>query len=322
MKLAANIVMSSGKDKHIRTIVEGADTLHDIGVNALLSIDGATSRTGICLLDASKAEVICTFRCTRDADETPVEFKVAMKEFISKILENNRNITQVCYEEPFIGHASAVSNLFMLRSMVEEIKVESKGKFSYVNDYYINNKRWKKLYLWPKPLPQGTELEKQAVRNKMLEDMPYLSELTQDEIDATAMGIVACTKLRNGKDITELESRKAVRRFQFNAEFLGAEDDESMCSEIMSVYGGPESVLDNGVEMVDLKRNEILDDCVCRTMGSEDKLVIVKFSGQEHGDTVLKYRLGMLSNNYPYIYALTWRKTRRNHKKKGDKNGL
>ena len=46
-------------------------------------------------------------------------------------------------------------------------------------------------------------------------------------------------------------------------------------------------------------------------MGSDDKLLIVKFPSDTHSDIILNYNLGAMSVQFDYIYALIWRKTRK-----------
>ena len=47
------------------------------------------------------------------------------------------------------------------------------------------------------------------------------------------------------------------------------------------------------------------------SMGSDDKVLIIKFPSSTHGDVILKHKIGNLSYEYSYIYAVVWRKARK-----------
>ena len=65
---------------------------------------------------------------TRESGEEPVRYKVRLKELIAELLRENRNINYVYYEEPIIEYATAVPNLMMLRTTVQELKIENEPR--------------------------------------------------------------------------------------------------------------------------------------------------------------------------------------------------
>lgn len=296
---------------------DGTMWLMDIAVDdiqiqnvSIMAIDGSTTTTGIGILRESDGALIYSCAFCREKGETPVQYKVRLKREVQKILLANSLIETVYYEEPFIGYATAAPNLMMLRTFIEEIIVEQEPGLNYLGHYEINNKRWKKLFLAPDKCPTGTDLEKAAVRDKMLKYLPFLSVITQDEIDAIAMGIVATTQIKLGLQ-EELASRKKPRPFKYNIKFIGADEDEYALEEFMEVYSGPKGILENGVRLTECKGTTNFDGHIFKEMGNEDKVLIVKFDSTKHGNVILEHRIGGLAVSYDYIYAIVWRQSRR-----------
>lgn len=280
-----------------------------VPVKSVMGIDGSTTNTGIAIISEDGA-LYYMMAIERDSDEWPVRYKVHMKRLIRDILIANPNIKTVFYEEPFIGYANAAANLMMLRTFVEELIVENEPQLDYINHAEINNLRWKKLFLAPDKVPQGTDLQKEAVRNKLLRFLPFLSTLSQDEIDAIAMTYAICVQMARGMG-DELQSKKKVRPFKYEVVFIGAEDDEAVCQELLDIYTGPEKLLENGITLVQANGREDFDRKVYDTMGDDDKVVIVKFSSNKYGNKILEHRIGHIADSYNWVYAITWRKNRK-----------
>ncbi|MBR1455162.1 MAG: hypothetical protein IJ593_11075 [Lachnospiraceae bacterium] len=280
-----------------------------VDCESLMSIDGSTKNTGVSIVRLSDGALRYSCSFMREADETPVRYKVRIKKYIEEILIQNQLIESVYYEEPFIGYAGAAKNLLMLRSFVEEIIIENEPKLDYIKHYEVNNMKWKKLFLAPDKCPAGTELQKSAVRKKLEQYMPFMSAVSQDEIDSYCLGFVAATKIREGTDET-LESKK-VHPFQYNVSFYGADEDEAIFVDFMDLYDGPKSILSNGIKLCQIGNTGNFDKFVYKEMGNDDKVLIVKFSSDHHANLILKHKLGTLSVNYDYIYAFIWRKTRK-----------
>lgn len=278
----------------------------------VMAIDGSTSNTGVAILRERDGALhfSCAFSREKSKGETPVQYKVRLKKEISKILINNTNIQTVYYEEPFIGYKSAVPNLMMLRTFVEEAIIENEPVLDYVKHEEINNKKWKKLFLAPDKCPNDSEQEKTAIRKKLETYLPFLSEVTQDEIDAIAMGFAATVQIKNGEE-DELKSKKKPKAFQYNIRFIGADNDDDMLLEFGDVYEGPNYLLENGVSLTTCKGTSDFDKHVYTEMGNDDKVLIVKFSSNKHGNIILQYRIGHLAATYTYIYAIIWRKSRK-----------
>lgn len=286
-----------------------------IGSYSLLSIDGSTSNTGVAIIRESDGGLMYSLTFKRDkrdkTNETPVQYKVRLKREIKKLLMKSSLIQKVYYEEPCIDNITAIANIYMLRTFVEEIIVEDEPAFDYIKHYEINNKRWKKLFLAPDKCPSNSELEKKAVRDKLLGYMPFLKDSTQDEIDAIAMGFVVATSLKEGISSEELESQKKPRPFKYNIEFIGAEYDDGMLTLLHDVYNGPEKILQNGILFSEIERKTDFEKHIYKQMGNDDKLLIIKFKSDTHADIILKHQIGMLSAQFPYLYALVWRYTRK-----------
>lgn len=289
--------------------------LEDINVQqyAILSIDGSTSNSGLAILRESDGALMYSMCATRDASgETPVHYKIRLKRQVADILRRNKYIQQVYYEEPVIANITAVANLFMLRTFIEEMIIENEPEFDYIKHYEISNMKWKRLFLAPDKVPSGTENQKKAVRAKVEQGLPFLNKVTQDEIDAICMGYVACTTLKEGGSGEDLQSKKKVRPFKYNSVFIGADTDDNMLTEFYDIYNGPKKLLENGISFTEIDGKTKFDQHIYNTMGpDDDKVLIIKFSSKHHGNVVLEHRIGNLAAQYDYIYAVVWRVTRK-----------
>lgn len=296
-------------------LIMSACQIEDINVPnyAILSIDGSTSNSGLAILRENDGALMYSMCATRDSSgETPVHYKIRLKRQVADILRRNKYITQVVYEEPVIANITAVANLFMLRTFIEEMIIENEPEFDYIKHYEISNMRWKKVFLAPEKVPSGTDNQKKAVRSKIEASLPFLAKVTQDEIDAICMGYVFCTNLQNGGTGEDLESKKKVRPFQYNITFIGADKDDDMLTELYDVYKGPEKLLENGISFTEIPGKTNFEKHIYQTMGpDDDKILIIKFSSKHHGNIVLQHRIGQLAAQYEYIYAIVWRKTRK-----------
>ena len=277
---------------------------------AIMAIDGSTTNTGIAILRKSDGALYYSLSFAREDDESPVRYKVRLKRFVNDILSMSALIDIIYYEEPFIGHISAVKNLMMLRTFVEELIIENEPRYDYIKHFEINNMRWKKLFLAPDKCPQGTDAQKKAIRAKLESYMPYLNVVTQDEIDAISLGFIACIKIKDGKE-EELEQKKKVTPFNYNIRFIGADSDDGLWTEFGDIQDIPLAVLENGIYYRDIPPTANFDKYIYQSMGNEDKVVILKFSSDKHGNIILKHRIGHLAANYDYIYAVIWRKSRK-----------
>jgi len=288
--------------------------IEDINVQqyAILAIDGSTTNSGLAIMRESDGALMYSISASREDNETPVQYKVRLKRQVADILRRNKFIQQAYYEEPVVHNITAIKNLFMLRTFIEEMIVENEPEFNYLKHYEIPNMRWKKVFLAPEKVPQGTDKQKAAVRNKMENMLPFLNIVTQDEIDAIGMGWAACTYIKQGIDTSELESKKKVRPFKYNIIFIGANCDDDMLTEFYDVYKGPERILENGISFTEIDGKTKFEKHIFETMGSEDdKVLIVKFSSKHHGNVILEHKIGNLAAQYDYLYAIVWRVTRK-----------
>lgn len=292
-------------------------SLSDINVKkrAVMSLDGSTSTTGCTILEEDTGSIIALIAFTRDKShgESKVRYKVQLKRALYDILTRNKFIEKIYYEEPFIQYAEAASALLMLRTSVEELVIENEPELDYTSYDEVNNKLWKKWWLYPEPCPNNSELEKAAVKKKMVEAIPLMANVTQDEIDASAMGFVVVTKLKEGK-ANELKSKKKPSTFVYNIKFIGAESEDDMMQEFLDNlddFKVPKRVLNNGIKIKKIDGYGKFDNKVYELMDGEDLLLILGFSNKHHGNMILKHRVGHLTAQYENIYALVWRKNRK-----------
>ena len=283
----------------------------DIGI---MAIDGSTSSTGIAIFGQSDCSIQYIINIVRQKGEEPVRYKLRLKKFVNEILKDNRNIQQVYYEEPVIDNIAAVKNLFMLRSFIDEMIIENEPDLNYLKHYEISNMRWKKQFLLPNKVPLGSENQKKAVRDKLLEGLPFLCNITQDEVDAICLGFVVTRHIMygdSGGDAEELTSKKKVKRFKYNVQFIPADDEEDAIVAFGDVYEGPLYILQNGICITSLGNRENFDKHIFEEMGEEDKILIIKFDPAHHGNVVLQYRIGNLVGFADYMFAVVWRRTRK-----------
>lgn len=284
-----------------------------LNVPAILAIDGSTTCTGLAFLEREHGYLLGTMALKRSSHESAVRYKVEYKRFITELLRKFK-ITNIFYEEPYIGFAESTKALFMLRSSIEELIIENEPEFNDIRYIEVNNKRWKKELLGEGNCPIGTDLEKAAVKAEIVRQLPFMSRVTQDEIDATGIGFVAITRLKAETE-TELASNKKAKPFKFNIKFIGADDDDEFYTEFfdqLEDYKIPRSVLDNGMTISKIPGSGIFDNYVFKYMGDSDKLLVLCFSVKHHANIIFEHRISNLTANNKYIYAVIWRKTRKN----------
>lgn len=279
---------------------------------SIMSIDGSTSRTGISIL-SYEGKVKVVFAVIRGNGESHVEYKVNLKRAIGAVLLWNKSIDTVVYEEPFIEYPSAAKHLLMLRTFIEELIVECRPGLDHIKFIEINNKKWKRIFLHPERCPNSSQLEKRAVKEKLIGIFPYLSGISQDEIDSIAIGLAALKEIGSG-NINNLTTRKPGRKFAYNIEFIGADNDDEVFAEIgdnLSDMGIPLGVVADGISFIELTGKEDFDDVIFNSLAFEDKLLVIKFRSKHFGNIILKHRIGELASLYNWIYAFVWRKTRK-----------
>jgi len=281
----------------------------------IIALDGGTIRTGCAVIEEATGYIVALIAFEREkADESKVRFKVNFKRALYTLLSNNKNtIDRIYYEEPFIQYAEAAEALLMLRTSVEELIIENEPELNHIKYTEVPNKRWKALFLAPDKCPTGSELEKEAIRNKMIKYIPLMEKVSQDEIDAAAMGTVVVHKMKDGTE-GGLKSKKKVAPFQYNIAFIGAECDDDMLQELLdnvSDFKIPEKVMHNGIKIKQIDGRGKFDSKVYENMEDDDLLLVLKFSSKYHGNIILKHRVGHLAAQFPYIYALVWRKSRK-----------
>lgn len=300
-----------GSDNQV-TIKEVLPEDIDVQNYAILAIDGSTSNSGLAIMrECDGALMYCISAEREDSKETPVHYKIRLKRAVADILRRNRFIKQVYYEEPVVANITAIPNLFMLRTFIEEMIIENEPEFDYIKHYEVPNMRWKKELLAPDKVPVGSEKQKKAVKDKILQSLPFLSKVTQDELDAIGLGYVVCKYNMDGKNVEDLQSKKNRRPFKFNSIFIGANKDDDMLMEFSDLYNGPESILQNGVCLLEIDGRQSFTKAIYEEMGDDDKLLIIKFSTKHHGNVILEHKIGNLSAQYDYIYAFIWRVTRK-----------
>ena len=301
------------------TVLNNKESLLEIDKNKLftikrdliLGIDGSTTNTGIGLIDYVNGSVLGSISLTREQSESAVRYKVRFKEYMVELLSNLK-VKIIFYEQPFINSnfPDTVRALFMLRSSIDEIKIEQEPKFDSVEHIEVPNTKWKSALL-PSKLPNGTDAQKKAVRDYILNTLPILSGLSEDEYDGIGLGIAGYKTMRGG-DASDLGVSKKAKPFKYEVKFIGADDDEDFLEEYsyeVKNYKIPAVVLDNGALLCGISGKGLFNNYVYKEMGDSDMLLILRFSSKHHSSVVLEHRLANLTH-YKYIYAIIWRKYR------------
>lgn len=313
MLIKGKLIVSNNNGNYRLENIDG-ELLRNVKVHerSIMSIDGSTSRTGVSVLNyEGKPKIV--FAVIRGNDESHVEYKVNLKRVIGAILLGNKDIDTVIYEEPFIEYSSAAKHLLMLRTFVEELIIECRPELNHIKFIEVNNKKWKRIFLYPKKCPNSSQLEKKAVKEKLIGMFSYLSGISQDEIDSIAMGLAALKEIEAG-NINKLATRKPGRKFTYNIQFIGADNDDEAFAEIgdnLSDMGIPLSVAEEGISFIELNGKEDFEEVIFNSLAFEDKLLVLKFRSKHFGNIILKHRIGELASIYDWIYAFVWRKTRK-----------
>lgn len=284
------------------------DNIH-VDRKSILGIDASTTNTGISIVGID-GSVLYMLAFHRDDKESPVEYKLAYKNFMRELLKKELLIEKIWYEEHFIGYADAAKVLYMLRSTIEEILLEEKMGIIYRE---MSNKKWKK-YLFQMcgygKCPVGTELEKKAIKECLVAQMPCLEDVTQDELDSLGVTMVGLVFGETG----ELESKKKPSKFKYEAKFFGGDEEDD--SDFFMQYGDgtgivPKKLVGENCIFHVLNGKEKFDNTVYRQLCDEDVPLILRFNSGKYGDVVLENRIGDLVDECKYIYAVVWRKTRK-----------
>lgn len=278
--------------------------------SCILSIDGSTTNTGMALVRKHDGKLLALFSLSREktgeTPESPVRYKVMLKKFLEQLFAINPAITEVYYEEPFIGYAGAAKNLLMLRTSIDELKIENEPTFDYISYTEYNNLSWKSILLGK--CPAGTEAQKQAVKEHFITHYPILRNISQDEYDALGLATAIYMTYR---DPSLAPQKKKATPFKYEVSFHGARDNDDFFDFFNDVYKGPRKLLENGIKLVTLPANCNFDNTVYKSMGENDLILVLSFPSSSHGDIILQHKLGQLSKNYPVIYAIAYRKSRK-----------
>ena len=315
--------------------VENSDVKLGAG-NFLIAIDGSSSRTGIAIINFDTCSLVGTLAVERDKknNEDFVEYKIKLKTLFKKLMDDNlSSIKYMFYEEPFIGFSSATQVLMAIAPTIREIKIENAPKFDAIEFKEVNNQKWKKIFLAPDKVPNGSDNQKVAVQQRVFKmfgsmvttEANGVSKLlfTEDECDAVGLGIACLKTLKTGYDADELLSKKKPKPFKYHIQYMTAvAEDEDEAEQIaletimncVSDWRIPQKVMDNGVAVETLNGRGAFDKHVYETMGNEDKLVLLIFHGGKYVDSIIKNGRNDLCRNYAdneYIMAVVWRNTRK-----------
>jgi hypothetical protein len=277
---------------------------------AVLAIDGSTSDTGVSIISIKDKSLIARMLVSREElSESPVRYKLKLKELVLGIIKNNTNIKHISYEEPCIYHKSAIKNLFMLRTFIEEMIIENEPDLDYINHFEVANTRWKKIFLYPDKMVNDTEKDKQAVNDKVKKIYGLTGDIDLNESDSIGLGYASAEILNGDKDF-ELESKKKPSKFLYEIRFEDEYDTDLVIGYVIDgEYDLPKKVTEQGMKLKELGNREKLENKIYAEMQDEDCVLIIKLNKLKHGDVVMQYNLSNYENDV--IHAIVWRKSRK-----------
>lgn len=299
-------------DENIKIEIE---KIKDIEINeeSILGVDCSATCTGITVLGLNSQKPLYTIACHRSNDETSVRYKVYLKMFMKNVLLLNKDhISDIFYEEPFIGkYVESSMVLISLKTFIPEILIENENEINKVIEFHeISNKSWKKDLLGSK-LPVGTEEEKNAIAEKIDRTYKCYVGLTQDEHDSYGIAKYGANILYGKSESKE----KYKKGYALEGEFIGAENDDMAIAEYQYIRSSvPKRLRDKIVEKIDIDKKHDVEDEVYRALNGIDTVILAKFIPKEQGRILLKYQLGELTNS-SYIYWYVWRKVKYNEKR-------
>ena len=286
-----------------------------IGKRCIISVDASTDNTGYAIIDITSGELICTMQLKRES-ENLAQYGMKSQYVLGKIFEQCPSIEYIVYEEPFIQWVQSATVLIGLRAFYYSFVEEQKAKGRVLEMIEIANTKWKKVFLAPKKLPPSSAEHKGMIASKFKELFPNI-EVTQDEMDASGLGLSFIQEYKEkglGGVKEELVSKAKVHPFKYNVEFLGADSLDDCLEELsycMNGYKIPKKVMENGLKVESISSRGKFDNYVYKAMGESDCLLLVEFKSNTHANVILEHKLGYLAEDYDYLYALIWRKSRK-----------
>ena len=160
-----------------------------------IGIDGSSTNTGIGIMNKIGG-LLGTAALSRVKGDDYIQYKLSFQAELTKLLLTCKDkITNIWYEEPFVGYTNAAEVLMAIRTTIKEI-IYTHPELKHIVYKEVNNKRWKKIFLEQhnSRLPSGgTPAEKKAIADilsvKLVYDNLYDARcaVTQDEMDASGL---------------------------------------------------------------------------------------------------------------------------------------
>lgn len=291
------------------------EDLQKIPGGFILSIDASTTSTGMTLLTIQGIPLV-TMRFTPDVKGDPIRYKVMFKAMLARLMVDYTPLGQIFYEEPILEYANNVKALFGLRTTVPEILIEQelilKGRIKF---YETPNQLWKKLFLHPTPIPSGTEAQKEAVANKLKEMFEWAKDprISEDECDSCGLGIASSSRSIFG-EADSMVAKKKARPFQYEMHLIGANVDSDAIDELaenLDKWKVPKKIREESLKLMQIDGRGLFEKKVYQLMGDEDRILILKFKSKSYQNIVYCSEIAETSNDFDYIYAVIWRKSRK-----------
>ncbi|GHU92846.1 hypothetical protein FACS1894208_00880 [Clostridia bacterium] len=263
----------------------------------VLSLDGSTSRSGICLMSIGG---LLGFVCAAArGQESVVEYKLALKKVLSDMVAKY-GVRHTAYEEPFIGYAGDAKGLYMIASTLEEIAVESMNS---IRVSAVNNKRWKRQFLGV-TLQGGREVQKKMVYNKAVSIVPGLVSCKDDETDAFGLAFYLARSLREDT-FGDMASKGKAHKFKYDLTLVGGIIGADAAVRIV---GKPRK---DGVIVADISDKRSFNSTVYAMMAGKDSVLLLRFKSGKFGNIILDHAGGTLAAQNEVLSAVVTRAVRK-----------
>lgn len=275
----------------------------------IMAVDGSTTNTGVAIFEKTGKLVMLGAFAREPMRESPVRYKLILQSHLYDLLRNYRHITTVLYEEPCMDNISAIPNLYMLRPIIQEILITHEDELTGIKYMELANAKWKHTFLKEMKWGGSTERQKECIAARFAQEQPYLTGITQDEKDAYGMGKAYIETL----DKSSLESKKGLRAFKYNTAFVGMQTgtpSPEWLYETAIENKVPKKVLDD-IQLIQGNGSKNFERTILEGMGTHDRLLVLAYSSKKLGNLNLRFKLGELSQQFPYIAVLVWRTNRK-----------
>lgn len=267
----------------------------------VLALDGSATRSGVSIVGVD-GKLGFTSAVVR-GKENLIGYKIELKRYLKQLIEEY-GIKYAGYEEPFIGYAGNVKELYAISTSLEELVLEWGLETKVVG---VNNLKWKKGFLDSK-VKGNSSVQKKQIRVRAIELEPGLEVLEKnkgdyDESDAYGLGWYIAKNVRENT-IDNVKSGSKPRPFKYNIKILGG---KVLGEEAVK---GMRKKYEDGVIVEDISSKRSFDEQVYRLLQGKNGVLVLHFKSGKFGSKVLAEDAGEKAATNEYLTAVVTRKSR------------